>query len=720
MKKNIAIVWGGYSSEKEVSEKSAAGIYSFIDKDKYNVFKVKIDRAAWLVDTSTPLSNHGTVILVDKNDFSFISDGKKTKFDFAYNTIHGTPGEDGTLQGYFDMLNIPYSNCGVLASALTFNKFTCNYFLSSFGIDVANSIVLRRSHSFNTEKITSLLRLPVFVKPNVGGSSFGITKVKETTQLEAAINKAFEEAPEVIIEQFIGGTEVTCGCFETEKGLTILPITEVVSKNEFFDYDAKYNGEVEEITPARIAENVAEIIRKKTKEIYRLIGAKGIIRIDYIISNGTPVLLEVNTTPGMTTTSFIPQQVAAAGLNMTQVLTDIIENEYNKMPVLENTEAEIKNNFGDIRSLNDNEVESTIHELLHDSRFKAAAEQFIAPMTWEQLTMTLKSCKTVSEFQRFAIYPLMMQLIKKTTSEIKGFGWENIQKNDAYVITSNHRDIVLDAAFLNILSISEELNTTEIAVGDNLLAFTWIEKLMRLNKSFIVKRGVSVRQMLEVSKHLSDYIHDTVQNRKQSIWIAQREGRAKDSNDKTQIALLKMLALHSNANPLKALKELQIVPLAISYEFDPTDFLKAKEMQLKRDNPEHKKSKSDDVENMMTGIMGFKGRVHFRFTDCINPILDTIPADTPKSEVLEKAAQIIDNEIYKNYSFFPFNYVAYDLMSATNKFSSKYTNDDCVKFDAYLQKQIEKIDIPNKDIDFLRKKIIEMYGNTLKNHLTAH
>jgi len=325
MKKNIAIIYGGYSSEKEVSEKSAAGIYSFIDKDKYNVFKVKIERDAWFVDCD------GAMILINKNDFSFAFGDKKTKMDFAYNTIHGTPGEDGTLQGYLDMLQIPYSNCGVFVSALTFNKFACNHFLRNFEIEVANSVVLRKNDVYNIDEIISALGLPVFVKPNVGGSSFATTKVKEASCLETAIQEAFGEASEVIVEQFIDGTEVTCGCFETEKGLTILPITEVVSENEFFDYNAKYNGEVEEITPARISEEIAEIIRRKTERIYRLIGAKGIIRVDYIISDNEPILLEVNTTPGMTATSFIPQQVAAAGLCMTQVLSDIIEFEYNKV-----------------------------------------------------------------------------------------------------------------------------------------------------------------------------------------------------------------------------------------------------------------------------------------------------------------------------------------------------------------------------------------------------
>jgi hypothetical protein len=377
-------------------------------------------------------------------------------------------------------------------------------------------------------------------------------------------------------------------------------------------------------------------------------------------------------------------------------------------------------NFDDIRSFNDNDVESTISELLNDSHFTAVAEKFIYPVSWKQVTATMKECKTVSEFQRLVTVPLLLPFIQKTTTETKVLHWEKIKDNGSHVVVSNHRDIVLDAAFLNVLSLYNGLKSTEIAAGDNLFAFPWIEKFMRLNKTFIVKRGIAGRQMLEASEHLSDYIYDTVKNREQSIWIAQREGRAKDSNDKTQIALLKMLALHDNANLLKALKELQIVPLAISYEFDPTDFLKAKEMQLKRDNPEHKKSKNDDLENMMTGITGFKGRVHFQFADCINPILDNIPEDTARNEILEKVAQIIDSEIYKNYVFFPFNYVAYDLMTATNTLSSKYTDDDRAKFDTYLQEQIEKIDIPNNDIDFLRGKIIEMYGNTLKNHLTAH
>ena len=321
MKKNIAIVWGGYSSEKEVSERSADGIYSFIDKEKYRVYKVKIDHYSWEVECK------GETYPIDKNDFSFMSDGWSTKFDFAYVTIHGTPGEDGKLQGYFDMLGIPYSNSGVLASALTCSKYTCNRYLSGFGVKVADAVVLRRNTHYDSGEIARKLSLPVFVKPNVGGSSFATTKVKDASQIQPAINTAFGEAPEVIVESFISGVEVTCGCFKTAKGICVLPLTEVVTKNEFFDYDAKYKGEVDEITPARISDELTREIQDLTIKIYDWVGAKGIIRADFIISDEKPVLLEVNTTPGMTVTSFIPQQVKAAGLSMRDVLSDIIEYE---------------------------------------------------------------------------------------------------------------------------------------------------------------------------------------------------------------------------------------------------------------------------------------------------------------------------------------------------------------------------------------------------------
>ena len=323
MKKNIAIVWGGYSSEKEVSEKSAEGIYSFIDKEKYNVYKVKIDKKSW----ETECNNN--TFTIDKNDFSFKLEEQIVKFDFAYITIHGTPGEDGKLQGYLDMLDIPYSNSGVLSSSLTFSKFTCNNYLRSFGIHVADSMFLLKNTSFDAAEIIAKLGLPVFVKPNIGGSSFATTKVKVVDKLKGAISDAFEEAPEVMVESFISGIEVTCGCFRSEKGIHVLPLTEVVTHNEFFDYAAKYKGEVEEITPARVPEELTREIQQLTQTIYELVNARGIIRVDFIISENKPILLEVNTTPGMTPTSFIPQQVKAADLSIRDVLTHVIEFEYN-------------------------------------------------------------------------------------------------------------------------------------------------------------------------------------------------------------------------------------------------------------------------------------------------------------------------------------------------------------------------------------------------------
>ena len=378
----------------------------------------------------------------------------------------------------------------------------------------------------------------------------------------------------------------------------------------------------------------------------------------------------------------------------------------------------VKNNFDDIRSFRDHEVKTIINELLNDSHFKAAAEPAIHPITWEQMSIAMRNSTTVTAFQRNVIVPVLMQLIKRTTTETVLLNSDKVKKG-GHVLISNHRDIVLDAAYLNVLLHAHQIETAEIAAGDNLLAYPWIEKIMRLNKTFLVKRSVGVRQMLEQSKHLSDYIHDTIKRRKQSVWIAQREGRAKDSNDKTQTAMLKMLALHNSSHALATLKELSIVPLAISYELDPTDYLKAKELQQKRDNPDFKKSKADDVLSMMTGIMGFKGNVVFQFGDCINHALNAMPIDTPKNEVIEKTALLIDSEIYKNYVFFPFNYVAYDMMMNESKFVSEYTEEGKQKFEAYLQGQIDKIDLPNKDVDYLRNKIIEMYANPLKNHLSA-
>ena len=326
MKKKIAIVAGGDQSELEVSLRSAAGLYSFIDKEKYDLFIVTIVGTTWEVECD------GQKYAIDKNDFSFTDNkGNKTRFDFAYITIHGVPGEDGKLQGYFDLLRIPYSCCGVLAASLTFNKFFCNKFLNEFNVPSAKSILLNKGDKVDEKAIEEELGMPIFVKPNGGGSSYGTSKVKSAEGIQAAVKAALVESDQVIIESFMQGTEITCGIYKTREKSVVFPITEVVSKNEFFDTDAKYNGAVEEITPARLSQVVTDRVQRLTSMIYDYIGAKGIIRVDYIITEGDKInLLEVNTTPGMTATSFIPQQVRAAGLDIKDVMTDIIENELTK------------------------------------------------------------------------------------------------------------------------------------------------------------------------------------------------------------------------------------------------------------------------------------------------------------------------------------------------------------------------------------------------------
>ena len=325
MKRTIAIVAGGDSSELVVSLRSAQGLYSFMDKERYHVYIVEMEGHRW--ETVLP---DGTKTPIDRNDFSFMENGEKKRFDFAYITIHGTPGENGILQGYFDLLGIPYSSCNVLVSAMTFNKFTCNQYLKGFGIRVAESLILRKGFEITDQEVINKIGLPCFIKPNAGGSSFGVTKVKIPEEIQPAIEKAFGESDEVLMEAFMQGTEITCGCYKTRDKEVVFPITEVVSANEFFDYGAKYNGESQEITPARLPEETAERVRLLTSAIYDILGCSGIIRIDYIITEGEKVnLLEINTTPGMTATSFIPQQVRAAGLDIKDVMTDIIENQFD-------------------------------------------------------------------------------------------------------------------------------------------------------------------------------------------------------------------------------------------------------------------------------------------------------------------------------------------------------------------------------------------------------
>lgn len=304
MKRKIAIVAGGDSSEHDVSLRSAAGILSFLDKDKYDA----------------------EIVELQGSDLKTLN--RLVDYDYAYITIHGTPGENGLLQGYLEMMHIPYSCCGVLAASLTFNKFACNHYLQGFGIKIAKSILLRKDQvpADIEEQVERELGFPCFIKSNVGGSSFGCTKVKGRDKVMWAIERAFAEGNEVICESYLKGTEVTCGVYKTKEKAVAFPITEVVTKREFFDYEAKYNGQVDEITPARVPDEMRDRVQALTLKIYDIIGAHGIIRTDYVLIGDEIYLLEVNTTPGMTATSFIPQQVRAAGLDIKDVLTDIIED----------------------------------------------------------------------------------------------------------------------------------------------------------------------------------------------------------------------------------------------------------------------------------------------------------------------------------------------------------------------------------------------------------
>ena len=330
LKRNIAIICGGDSSEHDVSMRSAQGLYSFFDKERYNIYIVDVKGLDWHVDLPD-----GTIASIDKNDFSFIHDGKAVVIDYAYITIHGTPGENGIMQGYLELLHIPYSTSGVLVEAMTFDKYVLNNFLRAFEVNVAPSLLIRRGEEdkYSEDYIEQTIGFPCFVKPASDGSSFGVSKVKNADQLAPALRLAFMESSEVMIEQFIDGTEVTVGCYKTKEKSVVFPVTEVVTENEFFDYDAKYNGQVQEITPARISEELSTALQNETSKIYDILHCNGIIRIDYIVSKNADGsdkinLLEINTTPGMTATSFIPQQVRAAGLDIKDVLTDIVENQF--------------------------------------------------------------------------------------------------------------------------------------------------------------------------------------------------------------------------------------------------------------------------------------------------------------------------------------------------------------------------------------------------------
>ncbi|WP_303019741.1 1-acyl-sn-glycerol-3-phosphate acyltransferase [Parabacteroides goldsteinii] len=383
-------------------------------------------------------------------------------------------------------------------------------------------------------------------------------------------------------------------------------------------------------------------------------------------------------------------------------------------------DTEVSYNFDDIRPLNNNEVKDAIEALVTNEDFERAFRYIKPDVNWKEFSETMRSFKTKEDFKSKLAYEVVMLVANKTTFSLTISGRSRLPKDKKpCTFISNHRDIVLDASFLNVMLYDVGYGMTQVAIGDNLMIRPWIETLVRLNNSFIVKRGVSVRQMLDVSRTLSAYIRHTINETKESIWIAQREGRAKDSNDRTQGSVLKMLNMSGDKDIVSNIMDLNIFPVAISYEYDPCDFLKAKEFQMKRDDPNYVKSQRDDLLSMETGILNNKGRVHFTLTQPINDQLAALDKDMEKNELIATIANIIDKEIYKHYRFYPCNYVAYDMLTGTKRFSSNYGLRDKKHFEEYLQGQLDKIVLPNKDEAFLRTKILEMYTNPLKNHLAT-
>jgi len=375
-------------------------------------------------------------------------------------------------------------------------------------------------------------------------------------------------------------------------------------------------------------------------------------------------------------------------------------------------------NFDEIRPVNNEEVKGAIEELITNDDFERAFRYLKPDLDWEAFSKVMRACKTKEEFKALLSYDAVMTVARKTTFSLTVSGKTRLpEDNSPCTFISNHRDIVLDAAFLNVMLYDVGYGMTQIAIGDNLLIRPWIKTLVRLNNSFIVKRGVSVRQMLEVSGTLSAYMHHTIKETKESVWIAQREGRAKDSDDKTQASILKMLNMGGKEDILTNLMSLNIVPVSISYEYDPCDFLKAQEFQQKRDDPDFVKSQRSDLLSMETGILNDKGRVHFTMGAPINGKLKELNPEMDKSELYAAVATIIDKEIYAHYRFYPCNYIAFDLLNETCRFDINYSPKDKSVFEAYLQNQLDKIVMPDKDEPYLRMKILEMYANPLKNHL---
>ena len=389
--------------------------------------------------------------------------------------------------------------------------------------------------------------------------------------------------------------------------------------------------------------------------------------------------------------------------------------------------------FDEIRPYEPEEMPEVFEELLNDRQFNMIMKGFVPwlPKGVRNglLRLMFKGVKTSQDFQiRFMKPVVKLELWKCTDGATFGYP-KDMNKDDRYLFISNHRDIVLDSAILDLMLYENGfVKTCEIGIGDNLLIYPWIKKLVRMNKTFTVRRGLTAHEMMRSSILMSQYMHFAINQKRENIWIAQREGRAKDSDDRTQDSVLKMFCMgyekngddngNGNGNVIDALKHLHIAPLTISYEHDPCDYLKAQEFQTKRDNPQWKKSKQDDLDNMKTGIMGKKGKVHYELSPCIDEWLDTLDRSLPKKEIFRLVAEHIDHEIHSRYKIYPCNWIAMDELDGTDH-SDKYTAKDKAEFEKYLEGQIAKITLPNPDKTFLRERIMTMYANPLRNKLAA-
>lgn len=378
-------------------------------------------------------------------------------------------------------------------------------------------------------------------------------------------------------------------------------------------------------------------------------------------------------------------------------------------------DKELLKPFDAIRPFEPEELPEVFERLLGNAQFAQVVAYVFKDVPFDMLAQKMRACKTNLEFQVAFCYPFIKGLLQKASLGCD-MNVDAIDMEKRYTFVSNHRDIVLDSALLDVLLVDAGCKTTcEIAIGDNLLSLPWVKDLVRINKSFIVERSVSLRQMLLSSKRLSDYMHLVIAQKHDNVWIAQREGRAKDSNDRTQESIIKMMVMGGEGSLVERLKGLHIVPLAISYEYDPCDFLKAQEFQLKRDIADWKKGPMDDVVSMQTGIMGFKGHIHYDAAPCIDAWLDTLDPDMPKADFFKAVATHIDEEVFRRYRLYPSNYVALDELEGTTAHADRYTAEQKAQFDGYIAQQMAKIQLPDKDEAFLRERLLTMYANPARN-----